>query len=551
MKTSPIQRLVLSLLCFIVTGLFTGLVAYGGGLRTVAISGQSTSTPPGTTFWVFGAPALNEAGQTSFVGFLQGPGIDEANERGLWSETSGALELAARYGEQAPGTPAGMTFTSLFNPTISDSGSVGFLAKLKSAAPDGDESIWIRDNGGLHLVTRYGSTGTQITPTATFASIGIPSFNDVGHVAFSGRVAGAGITTANDEAIWSQVGSALVLVAREGDAAPGISVGGQFGNGLYAPYSPVLNSAGQVAFWGRLKGTGVNSSNEQGIWTGAAGSLQLIAREGNSAPGTEAGVQFSDLQSPTINEAGGVAFSAAVRGPEVSSLNGSGIWTQRGGSLELVVRGGQHAPGMGDGFYLPTFGQFALNHHGQVAFTAGAVAPGLAADANEGLWIYDASGLSLVAREGNQAPGTTDGVNFGAMGYIEALGLNDAGQVAFQVGLVGQGVDALNDRGIWATDRVGDLKLIIRTGQLMEVQPGDFRTVHAIGGATNFGNGSGRASAFNNRGQITFWAGFTDGSQGIFVSDAVAVPEPAALLLLGVAIVALHGSHRGSAARRF
>jgi hypothetical protein len=36
------------------------------------------------------------------------------------------------------------------------------------------------------------------------------------------------------------------------------------------------------------------------------------------------------------------------------------------------------------------------------------------------------------------------------------------------------------------------------------------------------GNSDNRRSAFNNLGQLAFWASFTDGSQGVFVSNAVA-----------------------------
>ncbi|MEZ6072461.1 MAG: PEP-CTERM sorting domain-containing protein [Pirellulales bacterium] len=48
------------------------------------------------------------------------------------------------------------------------------------------------------------------------------------------------------------------------------------------------------------------------------------------------------------------------------------------------------------------------------------------------------------------------------------------------------------------------------------------------------GNQDGRNSLFNDRGQVAFGATFTDGTSGIFVSNAVAVPEPASLMLFAV-----------------
>ena len=80
--------------------------------------------------------------------------------------------------------------------------------------------------------------------------------------------------------------------------------------------------------------------------------------------------------------------------------------------------------------------------------------------------------------------------------------------------------------GIWATDETGALQLIARTGTQLEVAPGVFRTIGDLAFVGDTGNGDGRASAFNNRGQLVFWASFTDLSQGIFVSNLVASLQP-------------------------
>jgi hypothetical protein len=75
-------------------------------------------------------------------------------------------------------------------------------------------------------------------------------------------------------------------------------------------------------------------------------------------------------------------------------------------------------------------------------------------------------------------------------------------------------VDVPNNEGIWATDRNGLLRLIVRKGDPVEV-------------------------AFNDRGQLAFGAGFTDGSSGIFISDLVAIPEPVSFALTGSALAVL------------
>jgi hypothetical protein len=100
--------------------------------------------------------------------------------------------------------------------------------------------------------------------------------------------------------------------------------------------------------------------------------------------------------------------------------------------------------------------------------------------------------------------------------------LNDRGQVAVGQHLAGAGVDSTNDFAIWATDSTGALQLIAREGDQLEVAPGEFRTISGLNRTDHDANSNGWPSAFNNLGQLAFWASFTDGSQGVFVSNAVA-----------------------------
>src|SRR5262249_15116638 len=134
-------------------------------------------------------------------------------------------------------------------------------------------------------------------------------------------------------------------------------------------------------------------------------------------------------------------------------------------------------------------------------------------------WVGATSELTLVARRGDHAPDTSSGVNFSDLDYPT---LNSSGQVAFRAELTGSGVGTANDRGIWATDETGALNLIARPGDQLEDALGDFRTLSDVNFSSASGNSDGRSSGFNNLGQLVFWAKFTDGSQGAFLSSAVA-----------------------------
>ena len=126
--------------------------------------------------------------------------------------------------------------------------------------------------------------------------------------------------------------------------------------------------------------------------------------------------------------------------------------------------------------------------------------------------------LALVARTGSQAPGTESGVNFIDLHFPS---LNSSGQIAFRANLTGSGVDSSNDKGIWATDRPARCSSSSAPASSWKSRPANSaRSATWI--SFHSGNSDGRSSGFNNLGQLVFWARFTDGSQGVFVSNAVA-----------------------------
>ena len=151
-----------------------------------------------------------------------------------------------------------------------------------------------------------------------------PVLNDDGQVAFRANLTGSGVDSTNGLGVWSEGSSNLGLVARTGSPAPG---SGTFATVKDATntdleiFSPNLNEAGQVAFWGGL------SNGNVGIWSQGSGSLGLVARESTPAPGTPAGVSFwfaglipnlSHLleMPPLLNNAGQTALVARLKAVE-------------------------------------------------------------------------------------------------------------------------------------------------------------------------------------------------------------------------------------------
>jgi hypothetical protein len=203
------------------------------------------------------------------------------------------------------------------------------------------------------------------------------------------------------------------------------------------------------------------------------------------------------------------------------------MWFKSSAGLQLVARQGQQAPGAPPGvrFFTTEYTQFSLADNGDLTFMADVTTDGVPG-AGTGIWRRHNGATELLSLSGQPAPGFP-GEAFGVHNQVVA---NELGQIAFSV-FLDSGI-----YGIWATDLSGSLKLIVAEGELLEVAPGDFRTV--VGFEFVAGNGNDVPHVgFNNRGQLAFFAKFTDGSQGIFVSNLVAVPEPCSLLLLAQFVV--------------
>lgn len=512
--------------------------------RLIAASGQHA---PGTSSTIvfgaddFGLPSLNEAGEAEFVSYLTGAGTDATNSNGIWVENGGVLQLAIRGGDPAPGTlDKFSTSTPAIDVKLNDSGRIAFFSWLTTSGGGANRGIWSGNVGNLQLDAQEavqapglapGDTFVLINSDLTYVSFGL---NNAGHVAFYSQLAGGDTNGTNDEAIWTDVSGQVALAARKHDQVPGMLSGIYFDGGFG---TLAFNDADQIGFYGRIAGTGVTSTNNYGVMLRSKlGGITMVARTGDQAPGTASGTLFSNFGTdPDLNNAGQMALTATLSGNGVTGANGASIWEGTVGNLHLVARSGALAPGAFNTFY--SFDSPIINASGHVAFTA-ILTPTQGCQScsiGSGVWSDVSGTLQAVAISGTHAPGLPNGVLFAALEGTENLAFNSVGQIAFVGLLKGTGVDFTNDYGLWATDSSGALHLIARTGDTFEVSPGDFRTISSLGMLGGSGNGDGRASGFNNLGQLAFGLHFTDGSAGAFVSNLVAsVPEPCSTLLIAI-----------------
>ncbi len=467
---------------------------------TYDVIAVSQDPAPGTLDFYsnFTGQAVNSVGQIVVSALLEDGGGTPSGS-GVFSNATGALDLIGRDGEPAPDTS--LDFRTITSPVLNDAGHVVFSGTLQDAGGVfAGRGIWSESGGVLSLLARDGAPAPG-TPNE-FSTFGNPAQNGAGQIAFFATLQDTGGAFAG-RGIWLQDGGSLTLVAQQGDSAPGTSVD------FSALGNPVLSDSVFLAFSGQLQDAG-GAAAGRGLWLqDDLGAIHLVARDGDAAPVT--GLEFRTFGNPAINNAGEIAFRSDLQ--DASGVpSGAAVFTDSSGSLALVAQTGNAAPGTSDNF--SNFGNPVLNGAGQVSFFATLEDAG-GASTGGGIWADVAGFLSLIARNGDTAPGTGDFF----LDFATPVS-NANGDVAFFALLQDAG-GLFSGTGIWLYDAASDsLDVVALVGDGFDVASGDVRTVAAVTLAgTGSGGEDGRTAALNDDGLLTFELAFTDGSEAVVTAS--------------------------------
>lgn len=549
-------------------------VAADRTIEVIAVTGQQApGTAEGVVFSRLESMALNSSGTLAFSAELSGPGVVDGNDEGIWiGSTSAELDLLARSGDTVPGASPGMPPSSIYHPTvggINDAGQVlsRWSLQVVTTIDEFDSGYWVHEpEAPPREVVRTGTVAPGgdgsvfesihlFTIGLTLPAFKTPVFNNRGHAAFVGQ-------TDSLTGIFSEgAGDGLAPVAIEDQQAPGFALGVTFNGFTPNDFSnvwqwPTLNDRGETAIWGRVTGPGiVHDENDTGIWRqDAQGELQLVAAAGQAVP-EEMGAGSFGLMAfgPTLNNAGDLSFAAVIvdeADPERWDIS---LWVDRQATgLDLIAKTGDAAPGVLDEatfeyFILAEF-PVALNAAGETHFVATLQGDDVTSNNRVGIWTdAGGEGLRLVARSGDPAPAAGSDVTLSFDEFTTIPTLNAAGQSIFKTELLGDGIDDTNDVALWMEISPGDLELILREGDVLDVGGGDLRTVRdfVFPGTfdyPSYGNQDGRASVFNDLGTIALHVDFDDGSEAI----VLVIPEPSGWLLGLIGVIATLGFLRRS-----
>lgn len=510
--------------------------------RTVAYTGITPPNSPTLEFLQF--PSLNAAGQIGFTGGRSGT----PSGNGFWFETNGTLAKGHFTGDPLPGAGAGVTISStnvesFINAAGQEVAEVVLSGSGVTSA--NDRAFVVGTSGNLQTVVRTGNPAPGVPDAggAAYLNLGTLRGNGSGTLVFDARLTGGTVVAASDSGVWAGQAGGVQLVAREGNQAPGASAGVVFNHFGQGSVTSFINDAGQIAFRADLTGSGVTSSNNVAIFSGAPGSLQMRVRAGDSAPASlGAGLTLANVNAPSgIDSAGRVTFTGVLFGPGVTVNNSAAAFvTETSGDVRPVARRGNPVPNNASLTY-QNFTDVFSSGTGGVAMFGTVAGAGVTTSNNEALFRETPAGMTLVLREGDQAPTLAPGVLFGP---TSAPQLNGIGSMLFSSTLTGAGVTGANDGSLWLMDAAGELTLIVREGDTFHVN--GFERIVSTFSFMQSGRGleSGRGRAIDDTDNVTFEVRFTDTSEAAFV---VAVPEPGSLAILaaGTAAVALGRRRRG------
>ena len=229
------------------------------------------------------------------------------------------------------------------------------------------------------------------------------AFALIGCVTFGCQVAHA---NANDQIV------PIVLTGSHVPDMPAGTVFADFGN-------LTLSRAGHIAFTGNMANSQVSEQNNTGLWVGFPDDLNLIAREGDPALGTEADTRFGDFGSALrVSSYGVIAFTNVLTGPAITgNTNNIGLWSSQGG-LHLAIRRGAAVDG--GGAVSTIWGWlFSPNNSGELMISADI-------GNSSTVFIEDGGNLSPVVSERDKAPGTNE-----TFQHLYATGFNSAYQIPF------------------------------------------------------------------------------------------------------------------------
>lgn len=539
-------------------------------LETVMLSHQPTGwTPPDEVLIGHAShPSLDQFGRVHFAADFAGRYGMPAGV-GLWAYDRGELISVLRPDVTIDAYGQPTNFASMFGIGAPSADSAYFRGYVGESWPY-KAGIWLANNGSATKIMLEG----EIAPDNNSQWGGTAP----GDIAVGGRLFFHATMRQPDDdpyefrsTLWlADGGGPPEYVVGEGDSLPKLAAGQQV---QYVSYFSFAEQ-GDTAFVAGYSGVDANNPIGHGMWMRTKdGELRLLAKSGDIIEvfGEQLQTQFLSYSWPLLNNHRQVLVRRSFESNAFSPKFVEGVWLQNADGSERLIAHTGLGPSPDQTIVFGRFDNivnfnsydFFLNDHGKVAFSGmhydidelvevgasnlpstvdydrddvGPILPSY----RRAIWTEDQGVLKRIAQVGDILPGVDRPLVWAA-----PLGLNNAGQLLFR-GSLTPDFFSPQETVLWAQDRSGTLQFIVKTGQQIDVAPGpeiDLRTVFRFDVPIT-SNGPGGPMAFNDWGQILLEITFTDGTRGMFLSNAVAVPEPSGVMLTVVLALLMFRRHR-------
>jgi hypothetical protein len=339
------------------------------------------------------------------------------------------------------------------------------------------------------------------------------------------RVGLAGVTAANDSALYSDIVGSSNEALREGiftlPPLPASSKLGQFAPRIAQHYTQQIYSTA-------LTDTGITATNNAAVFKRTHGNLEaLVAQKGDvavdAAGSALAGVTYSAFIGESANGDSGATYRATLIGTGVTTANNEGVWVLSSTpSRRLAFRKGQSlitpvGVKIARVVSFWAMGSTLIDNQCLALVQLSGTGVSAANDQALMLWQSDAS-LNMLLREGDPAPGCP-GARIGVISRIDA----DAWLSGYAVLATLTGATTTSDLALYtgnafrgnSTTQAALRRpfLRVRKGQLFDNQPGKVKSItlptNSVTAAGAGNTGRGHSLSWGNN--IAFTAEFDNG----------------------------------------
>ena len=480
-------------------------------LTTIALTGQQApDLEAGVSYARLSPPALGADGRVVFFATLAGDNLSEDLDEALFFHLNGGGSLLVRESDPAPWYAPETRFVGLSDFAIDTAGSVVLAASVDDPAVV-DNATKARalgiftqvGPGTFAALARIDDQAAGLPEGDLYETLNSPAVAPDGQSFFTGGRPDDGFDS-YAKGLWTDRTGDVTLLVMPGDPAPDTQ------DGLFANVeTPTPGADGGFIFRGSFRPEGSADPAAQGLWHEIQGTLEALALAGNPAPGTT-GTFKAFAAQPTRNSASAAAFRATLDTNNTEA--DEGVWSDRTGSLGLLVREGDAAPGIADATIGTISPHIRMNEAGDIAFRCTLLGTGT--DANGAIYLAHADGsFTLIAQEGDIIADEVESVVIASLG--DPL-LDAQGQLLFRAHLAGESVLPTTNDALLAFDAQGAVYSIVREGEQFDPDGSGMRTIKSIAVDTSAVD-RGR-TPLDDAGRVGFALSFTDNTFGAFVT---------------------------------